>query len=235
MNSKSAHDESPYLAQRRRRDDGPPVVGSDPIVRRRTRLRYGSCIAAQTLRGPVHGQRHQSAELVGERRRRRHGVGRSLEPLLRFGRASMSSPDYSIARHGRRHSSRPDRQYSVRGGAAERVRAARRHQHGSGTGRHISRTTRRNRAWCWAASSRSRAITRRISRWPTARTSPGRTPTRRCRWRSIHRWPSTAFSTIRAAGEPSAFSTAFVSRHRRCNGRSALRQGQAGRVFIQRA
>ncbi len=44
-----------------------------------------------------------------------------------------------------------------------------------------------------AANSRSPATTRRISRWHTARTSPGRVRLRRCRWRF---YPSLAFDSL---------------------------------------
>ena len=87
-----------------------------------------------------------------------------------------------------------------------------RRQHGSGARAAISARNCRSPAWCWAASSRSPAITRPISRWPTARTSPGKTPTRRCRWKCTRRWPSTASSTTRAASATRASSTACKSR-----------------------
>ena len=48
-------------------------------------------------------------------------------------------------------------------------------------------------AWSWAASSRSPAITRRTSRWPTARTSRGRAPTSPV---PMEVYPSLAFDSL---------------------------------------
>ena len=50
-----------------------------------------------------------------------------------------------------------------------------------------------NRAWCWAASSRTRAITRPTSRWPTARISPGNTPNSPV---PMEVYPSLAFDSL---------------------------------------
>ena len=221
-----AQDQPPHLAPRRRRHDGPALAGIASGLGQRAGRRHGAAAPPQAVRRPVHGQRHQPEELVGEGRRRGHGA--EQEPRA-AGAASAAAERHlrpvQQARDRRRHPPGTDRQHPVGRRAAEGGRAARRRQHGPGARRPPRRGDRRSRAWCWAASSRSPATTRRISRWPTARTSPGRTPTRRCRWRSIRRWPSTASSTTRAAGGRSASSTASRSRPRRSAGRSAAPTG----------
>ena len=203
MNSRLTQDHPPHVAQRRRRDDGPPLAGVASGLGQRSRLRHVRAGASPAVRGPVHGQRHQPQELVRPRDRRRHGA--EQEPGAAGAAAAAAERHLGPvqqARHRRRHPPRPDRQHPVGGRAPEGGRAARRRQHGPGARRATSAKRPPSRAWCWAASSRSPATTKRISRWPTARTSPGRTPTRRCRWRSTRRWPSTASSTTRAAGGP---------------------------------
>ncbi len=143
-------------------------------------------------------------------------LSKSLEPLAPFrSELNVITGLFNKARDGRRHPSGTDRQHPLGCRAPEGGRASRRHQHGSGARRPTWARRRRSPAWSWAASSRSPAITRPTSRWPTARTSPGRTPTRRCRWRFIRRWPSTACSTTREAGGPRASSTASRNRPRR--------------------
>ena len=87
----------------------------------------------------------------------------------------------------------PDRQHPLGGRASERGRAAR----GASAWTRCSPGTwakrRRSPAWSWAASSRSPATTRPTSRWPTARTSPGRDATSPV---PMEVYPSLAFDSL---------------------------------------
>ena len=81
-----------------------------------------------------------------------------------------------------------------------------RHQHRPGPRRAAWAIRPRCRAWCWAASSRSRRSTR-TTRCSTARTSRGARRPRRRRWSSTRRWRSTGCSTTKSAGPTRACST----------------------------
>ena len=76
---------------------------------------------------------------------------------------------------------------------AEGGRAEGRHQRRPGAGQRTWARRPSSRAWSWAASSRSPATTRRTSRWPTARTSPGRAPTSPV---PMEVYPSLAFDSL---------------------------------------
>ena len=98
-----------------------------------------------------------------------------------------------------------------------------------------SANRRCSRAWSWAASSRSPATTRRTSRWPTARTSPGRTPTSPV---PMEVYPSLAFDSL-FDNRGSQRNQSILDRVRGA-GRLAQpagqlrRQGQARRISHQR-
>jgi len=156
--------------------------------------------------------------------RRRHGIGQ--EPSNRLAPFPIPAETSSrvFVQQGTRRASAihpgPDGQHPVggrrckKGGRALRGGAISMDQV---LGAHFAEETAQPRPGAWVANNRSPATTRRISRWPTARTFSWQdAPLRRCPWEV---YPSLAlrqpFSTTRAAGGRAAFSTRVKGRRAR--------------------
>ena len=183
-----------HVPPRRRRDDGAAVAGVDPGLGRdrrgrdgRGRSRSGSprCSWATASTPTTGGPRAPAPTME---------LGKSLEPLAPLqDEAQRHQRPVQQARHRRRHP--PGQTGNILSGAPLQKGAElqRRHQHGPGA-RQPHRPGRRVQpSLVLAASSRSPATTRRTSRWPTARTSPGRTPTSPV---PMEVYPSLAFDSL---------------------------------------
>ena len=184
-----------------------PVWGAAPVV--------GGVAAAppEAVRRPVHGLRRQPRPLVGQGLRRRRWSWAGAWSRWRRCRPKINVVNGLFNKHATGVGIHPGQTGNILSGrrAPEGGRAEGRDQRRPGARPPPRRGDRPAEHGPRAASSRSPATTRRTSRWPTARTSPGRAPPRRCRWRSTRRWPSTACSTTAAAGGTGASSTASAS------------------------
>ena len=201
---------TPDVPPRRRRDDGPALARVGPRLGRRGRW-PAACRAPCPKRFAALFMGYGvNPTTGGPRARARRWSWASASSRWRRSKAKLNVVSGLFNKHatGVGIHPGPDRQHPLGRGTSEGGRAQGGHQHRPGARQAPGRGDRRSRAWSWAASSRSPATTRRTSRWRTARTSPGRARPRRCRWRSIRRWPSTAFSTTRAASGTRASSTA---------------------------
>ena len=164
------------LPPRRRRHDGAAVAGIGPGLGRRrgergrrVPKRFARCSWATASTPTTGGPRARGADME---------LGKSLAAAgAAQGQAQRHQRPVQQERHRRRHPSGADRQYPLRRAAARRAPSCAAASAWTRCSPTTSARTPCSPAWSSAASSRSPAITRRTSRWPTARTSRGRAPT----------------------------------------------------------